>query len=174
MHVTVTRTGHEEHVLRLEADAPAPEEARLLADLRNLGVDVHGFLFAAAQAERYAQAHADEDLPELIRRDCLDAPSVLLRLRFLRILIRDDEALRRVGEALATPSRARKNLLTLERLEHLETLARRRAGADNMTMLRTSRDRVAREAGLQSGKSLLRRLQAERKKHRKKISPSSV
>lgn len=157
---------------RSKAHRP-PDDALLLAELRKLGVNVDAFLLAALQAEKYVHAHAEADLSELIRRDCLAAPSVLLALRLLRVFGRDDAALRRAGEALGTPSRARKGLLSLKRLEHLEKLAHYWAAADDVTKLSAWRDRVARSAGFASGASLLRQLQTARKKHRTKISPST-
>jgi len=175
---------------RSKAHGP-PDDARCLAALRKLGVNVDAFLLAAVQAEGYVQNYLGKtpgatlraELPELIRRDCMTAPSVLLELRLLRLLKRDDAALRRAGDALGEPSRLRKRKpRSREELERLETLARAYAQGEKLAQraeklaqkpalyspffgsLTAARDAIARSAGFASGASFVRQLYAARKK----------
>src|SRR5664280_1352976 len=101
----------------------------LLAELRKAGVNLDDFLLTALIAERYAKHYLDKMpgatvrayLPELIRRDCITAPSVLAELSLLRLLKQDDVMLGRAGDALGEFSRLRKRRpQSLEELERIE------------------------------------------------------
>jgi hypothetical protein len=133
-------------------------------------VNVHAFLLAAVRAERYALRYLHAEgrnitaaLPELIRRDCVNAPSVLLALSLLRLSKRDDAALRRAGEALGEPSRTRKRRPpSLEALERIERYAQSMKPVYGT--LTKARDGAARSAGFASGESFVRQLYAGRRK----------